>query len=157
MSIASISSSTASQSLTDLRAMHKQQRSDFQSLSKALQSGDLSAAQTAFAQWQKDKGALTSNPAAAGKPSQASSPLAADILALGSALQSGNINDAQQAMGQLKLDMKAARGARGAGKTESANETENDGDQDDAGASKSAKGGPGSALSPAELLQQYLL
>jgi len=68
--------------------MWQQQRQNFNKLSQALQSGDLSAAQQAFA-------ALSSKSPNASNPN---SPLAK----LGRALQSGDLNAAQQAFSSLR-------------------------------------------------------
>lgn len=71
-------------------AAWQQRQQNFQALSKALQSGDLSGAQTAFA-------SLT-QAAASGANSNPSSPLAQ----LGKALQSGDLGAAQTAFSQMR-------------------------------------------------------
>jgi hypothetical protein len=102
MTISAISSSnTVYQS--DMAAKMAQRKQDFQSLADALQSGNLSDAQKAFAQLQSD-GVKTgqtqnSNSQASGQ----SNPLQA----LGSALQSADLAGAQQAFAQLQQGMKA--------------------------------------------------
>lgn len=73
-------------------------RQAFLQLSSALQSGDLSAAQNAYAtitQLGGDNG---------------NGPFAQTLSQIGSALQSGDVGKAQQAMAQLKQHMQAMRG-----------------------------------------------
>ena len=99
MAISPINSST---SAADLRTQFQQQRSDLQSLSASLQSGNLDAAQTAFAQWQKDQQALSNAQGTNAQKPATNSAISADVQALGAALKSGNIGDAQKAFAQLK-------------------------------------------------------
>jgi hypothetical protein len=73
-----------------MQSMFAKMKSDFKSLSDALQSGDLSDAQTAYATLQKDM--------PAGSANSSSNPLSA----IGTALQSGNIAGAQQAFAALQ-------------------------------------------------------
>ena len=68
----------------------QQRRQDFHNLSQALQSGDLSGAQSAFA-------ALS-----AGRSSQAASHPNSLFSQLGQALQGGNLSAAQQAFAQIQ-------------------------------------------------------
>jgi hypothetical protein len=91
MSVSAISSSSGVASTT-WQSQAGQVQSDFQSLGKALRSGDLSSAQQAFAVLQKDL--------QAGQSSSATDNSA--LNAVGSALQSGNITAAQQAFAALK-------------------------------------------------------
>lgn len=81
------SSGGASQSAS---AAWQQRRQDFQQLSQALQSGNLSGAQSAFA-------ALS-----AGRSSQAASNPNSLFSQLGQALQGGNLAAAQQAFAQIQ-------------------------------------------------------
>jgi hypothetical protein len=77
-----------------------QQQSTFQTLSNALSSGNLSAAQTAFASIQQ------SNQNQSGQQSnQSNSSVNNDIQSLANALNSGNVGSAQQAFAQLQKDM----------------------------------------------------
>jgi len=80
---------------------------DFDALQSALQSGNISGAQTAFAgllqEVQKttltsESGSLFANGTQASK----------DLNALGSALKSGNLSDAQKAFATLQQDIQAA-------------------------------------------------
>jgi hypothetical protein len=92
MSVSSISSSSGLSSAA-WQTQARQIQSDFQSLGNALQSGDLTASQQAFATLQQDLPASQS-----ASSTTSSSPLNA----LGQALQSGNLPAAQQAFAALK-------------------------------------------------------
>lgn len=74
-------------------------RQAFGQLTSALQSGDLSAAQSAYAALTQAGG---SNP---------NSPIAQALSQIGDALQSGDIGKAQQAMATLQQQMQAMKGA----------------------------------------------
>ena len=74
-------------------------RQAFSQLSSALQSGDLSAAQSAYA-------TLTQNAGANGN-----GPFAQALSQVGDALQSGDVDKAQQALSQLQQQMQSMRGA----------------------------------------------
>ena len=77
-------------------------RQNFQALGSALQSGNLSAAQSAFA-------ALTQNASGSvGSSTSSSSPnqtLAQDLNTLATALKSGNVSDAQKAFATFQQDL----------------------------------------------------
>jgi hypothetical protein len=78
---------------------------DFKAIGSALQSGDLSTAQSALATFQKD---LQNNPQASdtqpfGKNSQANT----DYQSLVSAVQSGDLSSAQKAFSSLQSDFKS--------------------------------------------------
>lgn len=105
MNVSSVSQSQSTFDPSAMKAQFKQRRQDFQSLQDALQSGDLSAAQSAFAALQKDA------PAGKADKSKDNSPMSKDFQALQTALQSGNISDAQKAFATLQQDMKTARAA----------------------------------------------
>ena len=80
---------------------------DFQALSNALQSNDLSGAQQAFGAVQKD----IQNVAQGESPAQAlgqNTPLGQDFRALQNALQSNNLSGAQQAFASLEKDLAAS-------------------------------------------------
>jgi DNA-binding FadR family transcriptional regulator len=106
MSICGVSSSGQTNP-ADLQASFKQQRADFQALATALQSGDVTTAQQAFAQLQKDSPRLAQ--AISSDPSSTDSPRVADLKSLASALQSGDLTGAQQAFAKLQTDVKTAR------------------------------------------------
>jgi DNA-binding FadR family transcriptional regulator len=74
-------------------------RKDLKALTDALQSGDMAAAQKAFAQLLKDSPRLAQ--AVNETPTESSNPRAADFQALAKALNSGDLSSAQQAMTQL--------------------------------------------------------
>ncbi len=97
MSISSIASSSVYQSsyTNPFQAVKK----DFKNINSALQSGDLSAAQTAFSTLQTDTSTVSGT-------NNSSNPMSQDIQGLGSALQSGSLTDAQQAFSKIQSDMK---------------------------------------------------
>lgn len=100
MSIAGISSTSAFNQPSI--AAFQQRRNDFQELSSALQSGDLSSAQAAFND--------LSNLSQSSSTGQAApnSQIAQDFAAVGQALQSGDIAGAQQAFANFQQDVKSA-------------------------------------------------
>ena len=92
MSVSAISSSSGL-APTAWQSQIGQVQSDFQALGKALQSGNLTVAQQAYATLQQDLPASQSSSSAT-----SSNPLSA----VGQALQSGNLTAAQQAFAALK-------------------------------------------------------
>ena len=74
-----------------------------ESLELALQSGNLTAAQNAFASFEQSY--TSSNGQQSSSQSSQSSPVSNDIQSLSSALSSGNLTSAQQAFQQLQKDM----------------------------------------------------
>lgn len=92
MSISAISSSSALNQANILQSVNQQQRTEFQRLTQALQSGDLTNAQQAFS-------ALTSSTTSSGL---LSAQLMQDLSKLGSALQSGNLTSARQAYSSVQ-------------------------------------------------------
>lgn len=97
----------------------QQARSDFDQLVQSLQNGNLSAAQQAYADFQRVQAsqaprrtaapeatsAVAGATAAASTPTRASqSPVSADWSALGQALQAGNLGQAQIALDRLEGD-----------------------------------------------------
>jgi ribosomal protein S20 len=109
MTVSSVSSAQNTYQ-TDVQSAWKQRAQDFKALQSALQSGDISSAQQAFAALQKDQQSssqatsATSATSATGQNSQ----LANDFQALQSALSSGDLSSAQQAFSALKQDMQGA-------------------------------------------------
>ena len=101
----SISSATSSQS-TSLYTNYQQSMQDFSSLKKALQSGDLSSAQSAFDSWQKD---IQNNPQMQNLLSSSNSQTSQDFQSLQGALQSGDLSSAQKAFAALQQDMKSSQ------------------------------------------------
>jgi|GEM_PF-1276438 len=84
------------------QAERQQRQQDFTQLSTALQGGDLSTAQAAFADLQK----LQSDKVTVGATGSA---ISADFSSLGDALQSGNLSDAQNAFAKIQSDVQAQR------------------------------------------------
>ena len=104
MTVSGVNSST-NPYLNNVQTGFQQQIQDFKALASALQSGDLSAAQTAFAAFQKDIQGNSQSPQAAAL-SDSNSQLGKDFQALQSALQSGDLSSAQQAFATLQQDLK---------------------------------------------------
>jgi hypothetical protein len=96
-----VSGVTQSSSLytSQTQSPFQQWRQQFQALGNALQSGNLSQAQSAFAQL------MQNGPTA--QSGQQNSTLTNDLNALSTALQSGNVSDAQKAFATLQQDMAA--------------------------------------------------
>jgi hypothetical protein len=94
MSVSGVSSSSGV-SPTDLQSKFKQVKADFKALSDALNSGDVSSAQSAYAQLQKD---LPQKAQSADSSTSGDTPMSA----LGKALQSGDLAGAQQAFATLQ-------------------------------------------------------
>ena len=148
MSVASIGASTAALAATAVPSGAHQRRADFRALGKALESGDLAGAQSAFADLtkllQSGGGASASDPATAASAggavtasSNATSPLQSDFEALAQALQSGDVKSAKSAFAQLMKDMKGVRGQHGGTQQAAAptGGTDADGDNDGSQAS----------------------
>jgi hypothetical protein len=113
MSISSISSATDIFQTypTSGQNKFKEIRQDFKELGSALQAGDLSGAQKAFAALQQllpssSSGNLTQN----GQQNSSGNPFATDLSGVGEALQSGDLKKAQDAFAKLQLDMQAVQG-----------------------------------------------
>jgi len=111
-----------------------QTRQAFSQLSSALQSGNLSAAQSAY-------NTLASSPLAQ------SGPLASSLQQIGQDLQSGNLADAQSALSSLQQQMQAHKGhghhhhgAKPADQSQSATSTQSS-DADGDGSAASADSG----------------
>jgi hypothetical protein len=90
-------------------------KQDFQQLASALQSGNLSGAQSAYANIQQLlQGSQGSSATNTSSTSTGSNTLQNDFLALGQALQSGDLSTAQSAFAQLQSDFQASRPSGGA-------------------------------------------
>jgi len=100
-------SSSASLYQTGTQSAWKQGAQDFKALQSALQSGDLSGAQQAFATLQQDLPSSTQTTKSTATSSQ-TTPTAKDFQALQSALSSGDLSGAQQAFASLKQDLQSA-------------------------------------------------
>jgi hypothetical protein len=90
-------SSSSYDTATSILPSSTQIQSDLQSLSSALQAGNLTNAQQAFATLQKDAPGLVQ---ASGNPT--SSPISSALSAVGTALSKDNISGAQQAFATLQ-------------------------------------------------------
>lgn len=103
MSISGVSSNN-NQTQTNMASIISQRKQDFQNLASALQTGDLSGAQKAFAQLQQDgpKAVQTQNSQKSNQSNGQNNP----FQALASALQSGDLSGAQQAFSQVQQNMK---------------------------------------------------
>lgn len=97
MSISGVSGTSSAQAAQ--ASSFQQRRSDFQALSSALKSGDLSSAQSAFS-------ALTADAPANG----GNSKIADAFKAVGQALQSGDVAGAQKAFASLQSTLQGAHG-----------------------------------------------
>jgi ribosomal protein S20 len=109
----------------------RQKMQDFKGLANALQSGDISSAQSAFATVQNDLQSAQSN----GKTSpllDQNTPVGKDFQTLQAALKSGDIKAAQDAFATLTQDMRKAHGHH------NAKRADNDGDADDGGTQSAA-------------------
>lgn len=101
--MASIDSISGSGDIAARQSQMQQVKNDFDQLQQSLQSGNLSAAQQAFAALQQDAPQGTNN------------PLQSQINALGQALQSGNLSAARQAFSSLQSAVKTHAPPSGAG------------------------------------------
>jgi hypothetical protein len=119
MTVTNVSSTPTPYSKT-VQSPWQQQAKDFQALQSALQSGNLSDAQTAFASLQPDMGNssqdTSTQPSNAASSSALSSgqtdPLTSAFQALGSAL-SGNLSAAQSAFATIEQDMQNSGAPQG--------------------------------------------
>ena len=121
MSSTSLSSAVTAKNLHGAAA--NSSRQDLKALGSALQSGDLSSAQNAFAKLQKD---AQNNPRLQKALADKNSPAGKDFQALQSALSSGNVGSAQKAYASLQKDLKGAQQQGGTPRP-----PDNDGDADD--------------------------
>jgi hypothetical protein len=95
MFLSAISSGSALNQAKNLATTNQQQRAEFQQLTQALQSGNLTTAQQAFS-------ALTNSAKSSGIQSL---QLTQDLNALGSALQSGNLAGARNAYSAVQQNL----------------------------------------------------
>jgi DNA-binding FadR family transcriptional regulator len=113
MSISALSSNLIADLSQQWQNPFHEIKQDFQQLASALQSGDLSGAQSAYANIEQVLGA-NSGSSTATTSSSGSSTLQNDFAALGQALQSGDLSTAQSAFSQLQSDVQASRQSSGA-------------------------------------------
>ncbi len=99
--------------LAGMRADIKQRSQDFQDLRSSLKSGDLSAAQQAFATLSQD---IQNASSSVGKSLfDPSSPIGKDFEAIGKALQCGDLSSAKQAFQAFTRDIRSAHRMQGVG------------------------------------------
>lgn len=107
--MSSISSVTSATNLYQPSNDFAKRFQDFKALGTALQSGDLSSAQSALANFQQTvSGNASTSTTAASQPFGKNSQANSDFQTLTSALQSGDMTGAQQAFTSLQSDLKAA-------------------------------------------------
>ena len=117
-SISSINSTTNTNQLANQQNSFAQIAQNFQAIGSALQSGDLSSAQSSLTAFQQavqgnsNSTSQTSSSQPFGKNSQANT----DYQNLTSALQSGDLSTAQKAYTSLQNDLKSAQSAKSAHK-----------------------------------------
>jgi hypothetical protein len=86
---------------------------DFESLGNALQSGDLSDAQSAFSQLEQDMPGLSQllqSGSSSSSSATQNSPIATALQSLQSSLQSGDLSGAQQAFSSLQQNLQGTSG-----------------------------------------------
>jgi DNA-binding FadR family transcriptional regulator len=145
MSISPLSTNLVS----DLSQQHRQNpfqqiQQDFKQLASALQSGNLSDAQSAYSSIQQLLGG-NQNSANSNTGSNGSSTIQNDFAALGQALQSGDLTQAQSAFSQLQSDAQTAR---------QANQNQWQAAAQDQFVSSASQNAASQTLSPAEQVQQ---
>jgi soluble cytochrome b562 len=99
-SISSISSNT-----NIYQKQFQQTRTDFSTLQSSLSSGNLTAAQQAYAALTQD--IQNAQQTQGGQQAEGTNQLGTDLTAVGSALQSGNITSAQSAFATLTQDLES--------------------------------------------------
>ena len=108
MTVSGISTSTDLNQTSSAQTKFRQVKNDFQQLGQALQSGDLNAAQQAFAALQQLIPNLSSGSQAQnGQQGSSQNPLLADLNAIGKALQSGDLSAAKSAFAKLQQDVQS--------------------------------------------------
>lgn len=107
MSSVTSSTSTSTAYQTGGVPNFQQLKSDFQSLSSALQSGDMTGAQQALAALQKDAPGLFESSSNQSSPS--ANPIESALASVASAVQSGNLSDAQQAFATLQQSLQTGQ------------------------------------------------
>jgi|GEM_PF-5455560 len=142
MSTAGISSNTTSSLYNvtnDQNNPFSKIKKDFQSLSQALQSGNLDTAKSAYQQLQQDQKAADAN-----RPSNApaNSSLEQAFQSLGSALNSNDLSAAQSAFSTIQQDFKAHGHGHhhGNGVAPATTSVDTDGDNDNSGSSDVGSG-----------------
>ncbi len=108
MTVSGISTGTDLNQTSSAQTKFKQVKYDYQLLGQALQSGDLNAAQQAFAALQQLIPNLSSGSQAQnGQQGSSQNPLLGDLNAIGKALQSGDLSAAKSAFAKLQQDVQS--------------------------------------------------
>jgi hypothetical protein len=113
MSISSVSSTTG-YTWSGVGIEWQQEMHDFQALTVAIQSGDLTSILRAFAAWQQDlqtNSPTTTQPTPQIQPFGSNTQANKDFQRLSSALKSGDVSRAQTAFASLQKDVQSAGGA----------------------------------------------
>ena len=101
--------SNSNSSMQTWQASIQQRKQDFSQLASALQSGDLTGAQSAFSALQsltsQGQNSTVNSTGSSSTASNSGNTISNDFATLGQALQSGNIASAQSAFAQLQTDM----------------------------------------------------
>jgi len=101
--------SNSNSSMQTWQASIQQRKQDFSQLASALQSGDLTGAQSAFSALQsltsQGQNSTVNSTGTSSTASNSGNTISNDFATLGQALQSGNIASAQSAFAQLQTDM----------------------------------------------------
>jgi len=108
MSISSVSSSQSTYQPSRVRGELKQVREDFSGLVNALQSGDLSGAQSACSALQQLMQGMQPGSQSQPQGNATQNQFSTDLAAIGKALQSGDVTSAKDALAKLQQDMQAA-------------------------------------------------
>ena len=108
-SLAAITSLSTTSSTQSTTSTYKKIKEDMQALAKALQSGDLTSAQSVFATLQKDAPNLT----AESQNANTTNTRAQALSALSASLQSGNLTQAQQDFTALQQAMQGSSSVQG--------------------------------------------
>ncbi len=98
----SSSSNSISSAQTEQSSAHRQRRQDFDALSKALSSGDLSGAKSAFAAIQQDIKAVTQTQSSQKTETNTQSPVKIAFQALKDAISSNDLTAAQSSFSTLE-------------------------------------------------------
>jgi hypothetical protein len=109
MSISGVSSNPNAYQSSGVQSNFKQVRQDFRDLASALQSGDLSGAQNAFAALQQLMQNAQPSSQSQSQGNSKQDQFSIDLAAIGKALQSGDLNSAQHAFTKLQQDIQAVQ------------------------------------------------
>jgi hypothetical protein len=108
MSISSVSLGGSS-----VQSLFQQRRTDFQSLARAVQSGDIKSAQSALTAYQADMQKLNPQQNSAAPAYSRNPRLQTDLSNLATAVQGGNVTDAQTALSAYQQDRDAVHSQDG--------------------------------------------